>query len=112
MAVNPKVIEVVRKARDLVDWNVVKDVAAALFDAGHTEEEVCKSIGETLDAALPFAELLPGATGAVLELVDDVLFAMIVRPLVRALRDPQVRESWRANRGQAVSERRSMRKGA
>lgn len=112
MRVNADVIKMVQRVRDLVDWNVVKDVAAELLDTGHTEEEVCKSIGETLDAALPFAELLPGASGAVIELVDDVLFAMIVRPLVRALRDPQVRESWRANRGQAVSERRSMRKGA
>ena len=112
MAVNPKVIEVVRKARDLVDWNVVKDVAAALFDAGHTEDEVVKEISDTLDAAIAFDTLVPAPAGNVVELVDDLLFQMIVRPLVKAMRNTDVRTAWKAKRVGVVADRRGVRKAA
>lgn len=110
MAVNASVIEVVKKARDLVDWNVVKDVAAALFDAGHTEDEVVKEISDTLDAAIAFDALVTSPVGNILELVDDMLFQMIVRPLVKAMRNTDVRSAWKAKRVGVVADRRNIRK--
>jgi hypothetical protein len=110
VSVDRKALDVVRKARDLVDWNVVKDVAAVLFDAGHTEDEVVKEISDTLDAAIPFDDLVPAPAGNVIELIDDLLFELIVRPLVKAMRNTEVRSAWKAKRVGVVADRRNIRK--
>lgn len=112
MAPQVNLLDVVRKVRDLVDWNVAKDVAADLFEAGHTEDEVVKELSDTLDAAIPFDTLIPSPAGNMLELIDDMVFTLILRPLVKAMMNPEVRASWKGKRKSAVSDRRLLRRSA
>lgn len=97
------------------DWDHYRDIAAELLDGGKTEEEIVQLLAVAVDAALPFAILVPPPVGLALEVVDGVIFEAILRPLVKVLRDPEKREKWKAHRAEvraAREARQAARKAA
>lgn len=99
-------IEAVRHIRNIVDWNRVRDIAADLLDDTDDGEAVVQDLGKMLDAALPFGTLVPAPAGIILELIDDMVITLILRPIVKHLMDPERRKAWQEKRKEKVAARR------
>ena len=68
-----------------VDQPALRDIAEHLLDAGHDRKKVVDDIVAAIDAAIPFAVLVPGAIGTLLESVDGPLARMVANLIVGAV---------------------------
>jgi hypothetical protein len=104
--------EVAKELAGHVDGDELRDVAADLLDKGVPEAEIVDGLAVLVDKALPLDEIgakfgvAGAAIGAILEAGDGLIAAMVLRPAVRFLRDPEARKKWRASRRAAREARR------
>ena len=65
-----------------LDIPALTDLARHLVASGHTREEAIDDIVALVDATIPWATILPGPAGAVIEAVDGPIARGIARLIV------------------------------
>lgn len=71
-----------------VDIHALREVAAALLAAGHTQDEVVEQVVALVDAAIPWSML--GPWGSLIEAVDGPVATALVKFILTAKRAPKV----------------------
>jgi len=82
---------VFRIAAAHIDIAVYEELASVMMNQGVPDEVIVERLATLADAAIPWDVVLPNAAGQLLEAKDDWLVAILIRPLVRRVRDPEWR---------------------
>ena len=81
---------------EAVDLPALRELAVHQLEAGHTRAEVIADIVFLVDAVVPWAVLLPGPAGAVVEAVDGPIAIAIATLVVGAADALRKRKAKRA----------------
>lgn len=67
-----------------IDGATLRELAEHLLESGHSKEEAVADIVAAIDALVPWAILIPGPVGAVVEALDGPIANAIARLIVSA----------------------------